>query len=151
MIVGSIFFDLEKAFDSVDHSLLLTKLPHYGMSGKSELLIKSYLPNRFQRVKLGNSLCDTKMDSMWIEVKHGVPKGSILGPLLFILYINDLPNNIMKNATPLIFADDTSILITGQDVKVQDDLTLTFNQVSEWFKQNSLSLNISKTYFTRFF
>jgi hypothetical protein len=58
----------------------------------------------------------------------------------------------MKNATPIIFADDTSILITGQDVnKVQDDLTLTFTQVSEWFKQNSFSLNISKTYFTHFF
>jgi retron-type reverse transcriptase len=64
MIVGSIFFDLEKAFDSIDHSLLLTKLPHYGISGKSELLIKSYLTNRFQRVQLDNSLYDTKMGSM---------------------------------------------------------------------------------------
>ena len=63
MIVGSIFFDLEKAFDTIDHSLLLTKLPHYGISGKSELLIKSYLTNRFQRIQLGNSL----MIQRWIK------------------------------------------------------------------------------------
>jgi hypothetical protein len=69
-----------------------------------------------------------------------------------MIYINDLPNSIMQKATPVICADDTSILITGQDVnKLQEDLTLAFAQVSKWFKQNSLSLNISKTYFTHFF
>jgi hypothetical protein len=85
-------------------------------------------------------------------IKHGVPQGSILGPLLFILYINDLPKAIMPNITPIIFADDTSILITRQDAnELQGDLILTFNQVSKWFKQNSLSLNINKTYFTHYF
>jgi hypothetical protein len=72
---------------------------------------------------------------MWMKVKCGVPQGSILGPLLFILYINDLPNSVMQNATPIIFADDTSILITGHDAnKLQEDLVLTFTQVSEWTK-----------------
>jgi len=115
MIVSSIFFDLEKAFDSINHSLLINKIPHYGITGKSELLIETYLANRFQRVQLHNPFLDTKLDSMWMKVKCGAPQGSILGPLLFILYINNLPNSIMQNVTPIIFADDTSILITRQD------------------------------------
>jgi len=96
-------------------------------------------------------LLNAKSDSKWKKVKRGVPQGLILGPLLFILYINDLPKAIMQKATPIIFADDTSIVIARQDAKeLQDDLTLTFNQISEWFKQNSLSLNINKTYLTHF-
>jgi len=97
-------------------------------------------------------LSDAKFDSTWMKVKRGVPQGSILGPLLFILYINDLPKAIMPNVTPKMFADDTSILTNRQDSKeLQEDLILTFNQVSKCFKQNSLSLNINKTYFTHFF
>ena len=151
MMVGSIFFDLEKAFDSINHSLFINKLPLYGIIGKSKLLIESYLVNRFQRVQLNNPISDAKLDSKWMKIKHGVPQGSILGPLLFILYINDLPNAIMQNVTPIIFADDTSIVIARQDANgLQEDLTQTFNQVLEWFKQIFLSLNISKTYFTHF-
>jgi len=150
-MVGSIFFDLEKAFDSINHSLLINKLPHYGISGKSKLLIESYLTNRFQRVQLDSSSSNSKTASMWTKVKHGVLQGSVLGPLLFILYINDLPNTIIHTATPILFAVDTSRLITGQTAhKFQNDLNSTFSKISEWFKQNSLSLNISKTYFIQF-
>jgi len=114
-------------------------------------LIESYLANRSQRVQLDTSFSNSKTASTWTKVKHGVPQGSVLGPLLFILCINDLPNTIIHNATPILFADDTSIIITGQTAhKFQGDLNSTFGQISDWFKQNSLSLNISKTYFIQF-
>jgi hypothetical protein len=74
-----------------------------------------------------------------------------LGPLFFLLNINDLPNPILHNATPILFADDTHILITGQNVlKFQDDLNATFGHISNWFQVHSLSINISKTYFILF-
>ena len=80
--------------------------------------------------KLNNPFLDAKLDSKWMKVKHDVLQGSILGPLLFILYINDLPNAIMQNVTPLIFADDTSIVIARQDAnELQEDLMQTFGMV----------------------
>jgi len=79
------------------------------------------------------------------------PTGIGFGPLLILLYINDLPNAIIHNATLILFADDTSIIITGRNQhKLQDDLNITFRQVSEWFQLNSLSLNISRTHFIHF-
>ena len=150
-LVGSIFFDLAKAFDSVNHLLLIKKLPYYSIMGKAKLLIESYLLNKFQRVQLDSSFLNSKTVSTWSKVKHGVPQGSVLGPLLFLLYINDLPKAISSNATPTLFADDTSILITGQDKhRFQDDLNVTFDHISNWFQVNSLSLNISKTCYIQF-
>ena len=84
-------------------------------------------------------------------MKHGVPQGSVLGPLLFLFYINDLPRAIIPNATPLLFADDTSIIITKENAQeLQTDLNTCFHKLTEWFQQNSLSLNISKSYFMNF-
>ena len=74
-MVGSIFFDLEKAFDSVNHSSLINKLPYYGTNGKAIVLLESYLVNRYQRVQLDNSILNSDAVSGWTRVKHGVPQG----------------------------------------------------------------------------
>ena len=105
---GGIIFNLEKVFDCVDHTILLSKLKYYGIKGRMHLLLESYLTNRYQRVKFNNIF------SKWGKITKGVPQGSILGPLLFLVYINDLPSFIKRfgphNTSIILFADDTSVL-----------------------------------------
>ena len=150
--MGSIFCDLEKAFDSVNHSLLIKKkLPYCGIMGKAKLLIESYLSNMYQRDQLTNSMLNCTAVSGWTEVKHGVPQGSVLGPLLILLYINDLPKAVSNNVFPILFADDTSELITSHNVsEFQNGITTSLHQLSEWFQANSLTLNFSKTLILQF-
>jgi hypothetical protein len=123
---GGIFCDLAKAFDCVNHEILFSKLQFYGVRGKMLKWFKSYLTNRKQKVEI-KSLRNTKnFFSNWGMIKHGVLQGSIQGPLLFIIYINYLPPTLKKSSEPIIFADDTSVIISS---KKFDDFCATANSV----------------------
>jgi hypothetical protein len=108
--VGGIFCDLKKVFDCVNHNILIKKLDHYGITGINKTLYESYLTDRYQSVSIYSNNTGEFMVSKWEKIKHGVPQGSITGPMFFFIYINDLPALINKNATPALFADDTSYL-----------------------------------------
>jgi len=109
--IGGIFCDLEKAFDCVNHKILLTKLKFYGITGNDYKLYKSYLTDRYQRTILFNENRHI-ITSTWSKVEQGVPQGSILGPLLFLVFINDLPKFINDKPVPILFTDDTSLLVS---------------------------------------
>ena len=140
----AIFLDLKKAFDTVDHTILLEKLHHYGIRGTPLKLIKDYLSNRKQFVKINNSLSDP------LDITCGVPQGSILGPLLFILYINDL-SNISEFVKAILFADDSTIIKSDQILtKLGEEMTKEFALISDWLNANKLSLNVLKTKYVVF-
>ena len=139
-----VFLDLSKAFDTVNHNILLNKLYHYGIRGTALNWFKDYLSRRHQFV-LFNSTSSTSR-----PISSGVPQGSILGPLLFLLYINDLPN-VSKILSFVIYADDTNIFLNHVNI---DSATNIMNcelvKLAHWFAANKLSLNINKTKFIVF-
>ena len=137
--VSAIFCDLSKAFECVSHQILLAKLVYYGIRGNSLILIQSYLSNRTQTVDYGKTTSSTSL------VRAGVPQGSILGPLLFILYVNELSANFSEIKT-IQYADDTTLLSNHIDI-ARPDLTsnTTLQKLQEWFAANNLSLNLNKT------
>lgn len=135
----AVCLDLSKAFDSVSHSLLLKKLNYYGFDDSSILLMKRYLENRYQCVCVNNS------NSSIRKIKHGVPQGSILGPTLFLIYVNDLPHS-SNDATHILFADDTTLGGSSSDIESMDyKVNKVQLEVNEWFLSNRLSLNSEKT------
>jgi hypothetical protein len=112
--VDGLFCDLAKASDSVNHVVLLSKLEFYGINGRTGKLIKSYLNDGYERTLINSNYSLGISD--WQKIKQGVPQDSILGPFLFILYINDLPYLIHKISQPILYADDISILCSNSDM-----------------------------------
>jgi len=150
MWVGGIFRDLTKAFDYVIHNILLSKLEFFGITGRANKLIKSYLNDRYQSVLMKNKHSKNCF-SEWLKVKQGVPQGWIRGPLFFLLYINDLPGIINDISKPTTFADDTNIIFTHSNLTdFKDEINIVIEKTSKWFKTNSLILNFYKTHYIQF-
>ena len=140
-----VFIDFSKAFDTVDHKILIEKLLHYGVNGNNLKWFSNYLTNRKQFI-----LYNENQKSSTLVIKCGVPQGSILGPLLFLIYVNDLylASNILE---PIMFADDTNLFYSHENIKTLFNIVNNeLNKLNEWFKANKLSLNIDKTKYTFF-
>ena len=135
---------MKKAFDTIDHSLLLKKIENYGIRGKALTWVKSYLNNRQQYVYFN----DTKSDIL--NISCGVPQGSILGPKFFILYLNDI-TQVSKLLKFIIFADDTNVLYSHKDTKMLTNIINNeLKKLEVWFSVNKLSLNVLKTNYMLF-
>ena len=140
---AAIFLDLSKAFDTLDHSLLLKKLEKYGIRGISLNWFTSYLSNRRMRVKYASN--GQEVYSNWKDITHGTPQGSCLGPLLFLIFCNDLNLNLTYLSC-IQFADDTTLYFTHKNLRVlQACVDHDLSILTDWFKANSLTLNVGKT------
>ena len=139
-----IFVDISKAFDTLKHNILLTKLDHYGIRGKALQWFTSYLSNRQQFVEING------VSSNLRSIVSGVPQWSCLGPLLFLIYINDLPNT-SKILTFFLFADDTNMYFEHKSLsKLEHIINKELRKINDWLIINRLSLNIQKTNFVVF-
>ena len=140
----SIYIDFSKAFDTVKHDILLSKLQHYGIRGIINDWFRDYLTNRTQSTKISDKFSSPQ------HIQYGVPQGSALGPLLFLLYVNDIAN-IFENTKSILFADDATLYTTGENLR---DLIYTANTdlhtFHTWCVSNRLTVNFNKTFYMLF-
>ena len=138
-VTGMLFLDISKAFDSINHKILLGKLEHIGLSSRSLRWFKSYLADRRQCVCINGEMSETR------TIDLGVPQGSILGPLLFNVYINSLSTAVTKSEL-ILYADDAVLVVAASTSReLTDALQHDFNEISNWYISNKLTVNVKKT------
>lgn len=151
--VTALFMDMTKAFDFVDHRILLTKLNKLGIRGNVLELLESYLTNRRQVTKITKVCPKTKTELSYISkqrfIYYGVPQGSVLGPLLFLCYINDIPRTIEHPMT--LFADDCTTIFIGKKLETyENQINNSLSIIIHWLKCNNLKINFEKTHIINF-
>jgi hypothetical protein len=140
---AGVFCDLSKAFDVINHELLLKKIGHYGIKENTQRLLTSFLKDRRQTVEV-------KMEGKSLKseagvLRHGIPQGSSLGNTLFLIFVNDLPSSVAEG-TMVLFADDTTVVVTAHTYSQLDEkVAQTCTQLHDWFSANGLILNVSKS------
>ena len=138
-LTGTVFLDLSKAFDMIDHSLLKIKLTALGVRGRALAWFDNYLSGRTQSVSVNGTYSDTS------DLLLGVPQGFVLGPLLFIVFISDLPS-VVHRCKIVLYVDDTALFFAGRNIQtIQSALQEDLNAVGEWFSLNRLLVNCDKT------
>ena len=143
-MVAGIYLDLSKAFDTVDHNILLHKLHHYGIRGQPLKWFQSYLENRQQYAIVNGAKSELR------EIQYGVPQGSVLGPLLFLIYVNDISAATGNNKLRL-FADDSNVFVISRDPgTLKTKMIEVILKLCEWFNANKLTINMKKTAYTIF-
>ena len=137
LITGMILIDFQKAFYTIDHDILLKKVSAVGFSNDTICWFKSYLSNQLFKVNLGNCYSDSS------NITCGVPQGSILGPLLFLIYVNDMPQAVKTNL--FLYADDSCLIFQGKDViEIEKQLSRDFKNICEWIVDNRLSIHVGE-------
>ena len=138
-VTGLLFVNISKAFDSINHKVLLGKLEHMGLSRRALRWFTSYLTDRRQSVWINGETSETH------QIALGVPQGSILGPLLFNMYINSLPKAVEKSRLIMYTDNDILFLTASEPLELQDALGCDYSLISKWYTDNRLTLNVKKT------